>query len=129
MGLEVRLRLVLATQRQETGGCNRVKAAIPGLGKRVRSEGLKEEAPDEVFGLDPLPQFLELVRIIAVVDAHRVSCPNESMALKPGKPAHPFSSSSIPVGTSAEQLGHVAVAILPTTKVKSHSGHCTFGSG
>ncbi len=127
--LQVGLRLGLAGHHSSGAGGCRAETPVAGLIESVGCESLEEKPVQEIVLFDALFELVELVVVVAVIDQHRVSDPYVPIRLESGKTAHPVSSSSIPVGTSAEQLGQVAVAILPTTKVKSHSGHSIFGRG
>lgn len=129
MRLQVGLGLGLAAYGDGSRRGRRPEAAVPGFDESVRGERLQKEMVAQVLLFNPLVELFELFVIVTVVDEHGVPHANEPVALESGEPAHPSVSSSMPVSTSAEQLGQVATAILPTTKEKSHSGHSTLGSG
>ena len=78
--------------------------------------------------IDHVLQLGELGLVVAVVDRHRVPHTDEPVGLETSQPPH-HSSSSIPVGTSAEHMGQVTLGTIPTMKVKSHSGHWILGMG
>ena len=103
---------------------------IAGLVQGVRGKRLNQRPGNESILLNPQADLIELVLVVAVVHDHRVPRPDEAVLGKPTESIHSTASStSMPVETSAEQLGHVAVAIIPTMNVKPHSGHAIFGIG
>ncbi len=106
-----------------------MEAAVSRLVDGVWCERLQQFAGNEVVFVQPLLHCLELGLVVTVVDAHSVPGSDEPVVLETGEPAHSSSSVTIPVGTSAEHMGHVTVSTMPTMKLNPHSGHSIFGIG
>ncbi|MCZ6739170.1 MAG: hypothetical protein O7C01_05270 [Actinobacteria bacterium] len=106
-----------------------METSVGRLIEAVGREGLEQVPLQEVSVLSPPLEFGELVRVVTVVDQHRVPRADESIVLEPAEPAHSAESSSMPVSTSVEHIGQVTTGIIPTMNLKPHSGHSIFGMG